>query len=255
MLIIFTAAYTDMGDLKQVNQDALFYQTGIIGNRRVGLFIIADGCGGLAFGEEISQLAVNYFGRFWDRELRELLKSKKLSGERVDAFLEKAIREINKIALEFGKQMGQQVGTTLSLLLTVNRDYYIKNIGDSRIYLIRKKQIRRLTEDQSLLAGMLRNKEITTEEAKNFPKKNVLTMCVGVFADLKIYSNAGKVKSKDLFLLCFDGLYNYIPGDAWQILLAKPGREELPVMADKLRKSIPSGEAKDNVSIILARFV
>jgi protein phosphatase len=244
-----------MGDLKRVNQDALFSKTGLSGNRRIGLFIVADGCGGLAFGEEISKLAVTYFQNFWDRELRELLKIKKLSGEIVNAYLDKAIREINIRAIKFGKQAGKQVGTTLSLLFTVNRDYYIKNIGDSRIYLIRKKQIRCLTEDQSLLASMLRNKEITALEAKSFPKKNVLTMCVGFFDDIKIYSNTGKVKSGDLFLLCCDGLYNYVPDDTWQILLTGPGREELPVIAAKLRKSIPPGEARDNVSILLVRFV
>ena len=120
--------------------------------------------------------------------------------------------------------------------------------------MIRKKQIQQLTEDQSLLASMLRNKEITAEKAKDFSRKNVLTMCVGYFNDIKIYSKTGKVKAKDLFILCCDGLYNYIPEDYFQVLLTKPGKGKLSDLAASLRESILPGKAEDNVSVLLVKF-
>lgn len=247
------SSFTDIGDVKQTNQDCIFTRSDCINNHYVSLFIVADGCGGLAYGEEISNLIVTYFTRVWMKELNELLKQKDVNPNDANELLEKAIKEINAGALTFSNQVNSKVGSTLSLLLTIDRRYYIKNVGDSRIYLMRKNKIMQLTEDQSLVADMIRNGEITTKEAKTFKKKNVLTMCIGVFEDIKIYSKQGVIKNKDTFILCCDGLHNHVePEKMLQVLKDKTVEFEDKAVA--LRKCINEGEANDNVSAVVCSF-
>jgi len=251
---ISVGAYTSAGDVKATNQDSVFYKTGVFGKKAAGLFIVADGCGGMAHGDEISRFVVTYFNRLWHSELNGLIALKEQNDTNVNAFLEKAINDINAGAIEFGKQIGRRVGTTLSLLLIINDRYYIKNVGDSRVYLIRKENIEQLTKDQSLVAEMVRNNELTLDEAKTYGKKNILTMCVGLFNEVKTYTKNGKIKGGDSFLICCDGLYNYIPDEKFRELLIMREQGSAGAPGDTarlLRESIPQGMAADNVSAVV----
>lgn len=253
MIDIQISSHTDVGDKKQTNQDSILVKTGIIENKTVGLYIVADGCGGLAFGEEISNLVVTHFSRIWKKELAEVLSKKRYEDKDIDNVLEKAIADINASAKNFGTQVESKVGSTLSLLLTIDKKYYIKNVGDSRIYLSRKGKLTQLTEDQSLVADMIRNGELTREEAKNFKKKNVLTMCIGVFEKIMTYTKIGKVKSGDSFLLCCDGLHNKVTEEDMCEIIS----DRAIAFEDKcevMRHKIAQGEANDNVSSILCKY-
>jgi protein phosphatase len=254
MFKIITESLTDIGDVKPSNQDSILCKTGVFGKQAAGLFIVADGCGGLSYGDEISILTITHFSRLWDAELKELFESKRATDNDISDLLEKAIKDINNSALEFGKQVALQVGTTLSLLLVIGNRYYIKNIGDSRVYIIRKGRLQQLTADQSLVASMLRNKELTPEEANSFGKKNVLTMCIGLFDDVKTYTKIGTVKSGDTFLLCCDGLYNCFPVELFNLLVTERHKAAPEALLQRLRNAIPPGGAKDNVSAVIASF-
>ncbi len=253
MFNIETSSHTDIGDVKQTNQDCIFSKSDVVGNHTVGLFIVADGCGGLAYGEEISNLVVTHFSRVWNHELKALLQHHIIKAHDVDELLEKAIRDINAGALAFGHQVDSKVGSTVSLLLTIDNRFYIKNVGDSRIYLLRDKNITQLTEDQSLVADMIRNGEITKEEAKNFKKKNVLTMCIGVFDEIRTYSKNGKIKAGDKFFLCCDGVHNHISPEK-MIEIVKNKKSPFEGKAEEIRNAIEPGMANDNVSTVICRF-
>ena len=253
MFNIEISSHTDIGDVKQTNQDCIFSKSDTVGNHIVGLFIVADGCGGMAYGEEISNLVVTHFSRVWNHELKALLKHHIIRANDVDELLEKAIRDINAGALTFSHQVDSKVGSTVSLLLTIDNRFYIKNVGDSRIYLIRDKNIMQLTEDQSLVADMIRNGELTKEEAKDFKKKNVLTMCIGAFNEIRTYSKSGKLKPGDTFLLCCDGVHNHIsPEKMFEIVKNKKNAFESK--AEEVRNAIEPGMANDNVSAVICRF-
>ena len=253
MYNIMISSHTDVGDRKETNQDSILQKVGEINGHQVALFIVADGCGGLAYGEEISNLIVSYFSRVWKNELPRLLENKKVKNEQVDAMLEQAIREINIGAKSFGTQVDSRVGSTLSLLLTIDRRYFIKNVGDSRVYRKRGNKFFPLTEDQSLVADMLRRGELTPEEAKTFKKKNVLTMCIGVFEEIHTYSNCGKLKHGDVFLLCCDGLHNLVPSEM-MLKILKNRKIPFEDKATSLRGAIESGKANDNVSVITVKY-
>ncbi len=253
MYNVSISADSDVGDIKKSNQDSVFAKCGVMGRHLMGLFIVADGCGGMAYGDEISNLIVTYFSRVWQKELCTLAEKKKVKGSDAEDLLKKAIEEINVSAVNFGAQVGSKVGSTLSLLLTIDGRYYIKNVGDSRIYLIRGKRMRQLTEDQSLVADMVRNKELKPDEVKSFKRKNVLTMCIGVFDKVQTYSTKGNIKNGDMFLLCCDGLHNQISSED-MVKIAKDREIPFERKTECFRMNIPKGRANDNVSSVLCRF-
>lgn len=242
----------DIGDIKPTNQDSVLYRVEKINKYEVGLFVIADGMGGLAYGEEISNLVVTYLNRWWDEKLYPSVNYRDFQPDQVNQMLEAAVVEINVQAVNFSKQVDKKAGSTLSLLLVIGKRYFIKNVGDSRIYVIRKNERVQLTQDQSLVAQLLRNGEINQEEARNHKQKNVLTMCLGVFDEVKIFSAQGKVNSGDIFLLCSDGFYNYVAESAIIPIINSKDYKDFNQKAQLLRNAIPEGNARDNVSIILA---
>ena len=252
-IIIKAAALSDVGDTRPNNQDSILYKTGIIGNRRVGLFIVADGMGGLELGEEMSGLVTICFHRFWDTEINALINPKSIKDDEINKTLEKVIAEINELAISFGRKHMTKSGTTLSLLLTVDSKYYVKNVGDSRVYLVRKNQIIQLTEDQSLVAQLVRNQEISAEDAKYHRDKNILTMCIGVADEVKTNTHLGKIRDKDVFIVCSDGFYNCTSDDEVMQIINKRQVDTKDKVA-LLRQTIPLGQARDNVSIILVEY-
>lgn len=253
MFKVNISSHTDTGDIKKTNQDSILRLNGMINKHSVGLFIVADGCGGLEYGEEISNFIITHFLRLWNDELEKIIGIKKVDMKYIDSFLNKALHDINDKAIAFSTMVSGKVGSTLTMLFTIDDQYIIKNVGDSRVYLKRGRKISQVTEDQSLVADMIRNGELTKEEAKNFKKKNVLTMCIGFFEDLKIYSKFGKIKNNDTFILCCDGLHNHVSSKKMLDIL----NNRKILFEDKayeMRKSIESGKANDNVSSIICEF-
>lgn len=242
----------ERGDIRRNNQDAVFARQGRLMDHQIGMFMVADGCGGMEYGETISRLLRDSFERIWDEALPPLFSVEKGLEGRLHSAVCGWIQQINETACGFGRRVKGQVGSTLTVLLTLDGRYYIWNVGDSRVYLRRGKRLCRLTEDQSLLADMLRNGEIAQEEAAGFRRKHVLTMCVGYFEELKIFQTKGKLRRGDLFLLCSDGFYHGVGEARLAELLPEHVVSE---SAERCRNGIPFGRAADNVSVILVEII
>lgn len=245
------SAYCGRGDRRRENQDRIFAQWGTVCERSAGLFLVADGCGGIAHGEKISQLIADSFARIWETELPRLLEEAERSQECIVQAITDWTEKINVSAYAFGCGVGERVGSTMTLLMLLDERYYICNAGDSRVYRLGEAGWEQLTEDQSLVADMLRNGELTEAEAERFGHKNVLTMCVGSFEQVRLFFAQGRLKTGDIFLLCSDGLYNALGKsglDNW-----RPAHV-LPESARELRDRIPAGAAADNVSAIVVEF-
>lgn len=244
--LIFSA-YTERGDVKAENQDSILVKTATINNQSLGLFIVADGCGGLANGAKISNLITSEFDRLWDREIADL--SGKKSTEIIQ-FFEDTINHINLRALDFSERTGEKCGSTMSLLFIVGTKYYIFHVGDSRIYRIKHK-IRLLTEDQTVVADMLRRKEISEEAARVHKQRHILNMCIGYFRNLRIYTRCGKIRRGEVFVLCCDGIYKCINEKI--ICKMSKRKHNFENVAVRLRSVIQQGKARDNVSVIIVK--
>lgn len=199
---ITVGSKTDIGNVKQVNQDALLCKIGSMNNNEFGLFVVCDGLGGLEYGEVASKKTTEYFEEWWNTNIKTILQtndSEKLIRESLEEVLIKSNREI----IQLSNEINSKIGTTASVLFILNKNYYIVHIGDSRIYEINKNMIQ-LTEDHSQYE-MLKKQGI--KNLQNV-KKNVLTQCIGVNDKLDIFYKKGKISKNTNFLICSDGLHN-----------------------------------------------
>lgn len=232
---IIYSSLCETGDIRSSNQDKIICRREKICGHEAGMFAVADGMGGLSYGEEISFFIVSQLDEWWNTELKTILQKKDWI-EKLNIGLDNKIIDMNKTAISFGRQMQKKSGSTLSLLVLVDAHYVVKHLGDSRIYLYHKKRLRSLTVDQALSA-----------------KRNVLTMCVGIFDKLDIITTVGYIGNGDRFLLCSDGLHHAME-EVQLLKLLSCYKMSLDKTVNAIRRTIEYGAATDNISIILVQY-
>ena len=155
---------TDNGLSRENNQDSLF----VSNLEELPLFIVADGMGGHNAGEIASSIAVETIKEKF-MEARERLHSK---GNIMKTIKESVFEANKKIYFKaLGTPECSGMGTTLTMSYIFNNEVYIGHIGDSRAYYISDREIKQLTEDDSLVNELIKNGSITAEEAINHPQK------------------------------------------------------------------------------------
>ena len=233
---------SDVGKAREMNQDS-FYVSDV--NDGIKLFILADGMGGYKGGEIASNLAVasskNYICNNFPNIVKEKEEILKLIGD--------AIEYANFVVYEKSKENSEisDMGTTLDICLIYNNKVFIGHVGDSRVYRIRKNIIRKLTNDHSYVAQLVKEGKLTKEEAYNHPRKNMLLKAIGCNSLVEpdvMYK--GFIKD-DILLMCSDGLTNMLKDEEiYQILLDNP---EKPV--EILVKKANDAGGTDNITAII----
>ncbi len=241
---------TDKGDVRPENQDSILALSGHVNGQTAGLYVVADGMGGLSHGAQISSYITEQFARWWQEDFPYMVQEHMDHEEEIRELLEQEIWDINQAVLGFNKRMQCRSGSTLSLLLCYRGQYYIENIGDSRVYLLRNQFLRQLTQDQSLVAQLVREHKMTEEEARHSIMKNKLTMCIGMFPVPRSNYYSGELQDKDCFLLCSDGFYHPVGWEQMEQVLGM-NHVDAKGKAEYLRQQIQPGKATDNVSAIL----
>jgi protein phosphatase len=206
--------------------------------------IVADGMGGHRGGATASRLAT------------EVVKQQYLGSETGDpatALREALTRANARIHAEAQSNADLRgMGTTTSALVLRNDQAWFAHVGDSRIYRVRGGQIEQLTEDHSLVASMVREGLLTTKEAENHPRRNVLQRSMGVAEEVEIdVRGPFGVQADDVFILCSDGLHGVVKEDEILQNAALP----LDEAADRYVKLALERGAPDNVTVLVARIV
>lgn len=246
-------ALTDIGNVKRTNQDNVLVKVGDGSSGEFGLFIVADGMGGLAAGEVASRIIVDEFSQWWDQRLSIILyEDENADFNLISSELNTLITDINKKIIDFGISINEKVGSTLSMLFIYGDKYLIKHIGDSRVYMINNSMIK-LTEDHSWVAQQVREGKMTREEAKNHPKRNILTRCIGVMDNIEIFESIGDISPGDDFLLCSDGFYNFLDEDEVYnfVVSYKNEDEDIQKGIVSLLERVKQRGAHDNISVIV----
>jgi serine/threonine protein phosphatase PrpC len=234
-----TWGISDCGLVRQNNEDAWLIDP------ELGVAIVADGMGGASCGEVAAALAVETVVQY--------LRNPSLSGS-ADELLVEAVRQANRrVFLHAQTQEGcQGMGSTIVAALWRLPRIYIANVGDSRAYLFRGRQLIQLSYDQTLVNELRVKFGLTAEEVSNFPHKNVLTMAVGASPEVTIRTHQESLLPGDLILLCSDGLSGPVPEEEIAAILA--GAEPLSVKADRLIEAAKAHGAPDNVTAVLLRY-
>lgn len=235
---------TDRGLKRQLNEDncnVLFGFPGI-----PTCFIVADGMGGHNCGEIASKRAVDTVSDY-------LLKAD-WNSDQYSKILSEIISNTNKDLFLFSQQdeATQGMGTTLIVCSLKNKKLYIGHVGDSRVYLIREKTIRKLTSDHSFIEEMIKNGSITRDEAIHHPNKNLITRAVGYEANVEVDTYEYDLKENDLILLCTDGLTNMLSEE--EILNIIENSEDVQIACDSLVQSANNNGGEDNITVIIGKI-
>jgi protein phosphatase len=191
-----SAALTDVGLRRQGNEDSF------VALDDLGLYVVADGMGGHAAGKTASELGVSALVR----ALRDGATGDRLGALRA-AFLAAHDAIVARAALDRGLR---GMGTTLAALLVGGNSAAFGHVGDSRIHLLRRGRLHRLTLDPSLVSELVSRGHIEEHEARVHPHRNVITRALGMRGRVEPDVAALPVEPGDLFLLCTDGVTGQI---------------------------------------------
>lgn len=247
---------TDIGLKKNINQDSLLVKTAKSPYGRIGLFIVCDGMGGLALGEVASATVIRELDTWFNEEVKNIDFNNSDENYIYKVLSEKLIYLNNKI-LVFGSSKGKMLGTTITLCLFVEYKYYIIQVGDSRAYKI-SDNLERLTKDQTFVQRELDNGNLTLEEAKNHPKRNVLLQCIGAKDDIDLVMTTGEAKSNDKFLICSDGFYKKL-SDIEILNEVNSGRiinsNDITYKLKNIVQMVKERGERDNITVMLIKII
>ncbi len=234
---------TDPGCVRTQNQDT--YQIEHL-DRNTLLCVVCDGMGGAKSGNIASTLAADVFVQ----EVRQSWKAS-LDPEAVEKLLRGAVKLANFTVYDQAQQFEEftGMGTTLVAALIRGREATVVNVGDSRGYKVDSEGIRQLTTDHSLVQMMVQRRELTAEQAKSYPGKNLITRAIGTESSVECDLFRCKLERGDCLLLCSDGLSNLL--DDQEILFEVVHGVNMEHCCQRLLDIAKNRGAPDNVTSVL----
>lgn len=232
---------THVGLHREQNEDSFF------ADPSRGIVIIADGMGGHRGGEVASALAADTAGS-------SILKMLTRSGP--DANVEDILRDSIQIANERVFEAAREkpelegMGTTIVVLVLNGNRAHVAHVGDSRCYLMRDGELRRLTEDHTVLADMVRRGEIEESQSGARFFGNQITRALGIRPSVKADMATLEGRCGDRFLLCSDGLTAMVTDDQIREILG-PGHDDLQSTSDRLVELANDLGGHDNTTVAI----
>jgi protein phosphatase len=243
-----TAAATDVGRKRSGNEDsfALWVSDEMGGDHLVDtLLVVADGMGGSNAGEVASRMVV-------EAVVRDIAETQEADPA---AALAHAVELANGEVYEHSRTRSDLsgMGTTCTVIGLKGDRLSLAHVGDSRAYLVRGGRIRQLTQDHSLVAQLVARKQLTLEQAKHDPRRNVVTRSVGVgpVVDVDSETLGEPLEAGDTLLLCSDGLHGLVSDDDLARLASGTSLDracrELIALANQ-------NGGPDNITVAMARL-
>ncbi len=233
---------SDRGLKRENNQDA--YIAGEFGNGSV-FAVVCDGMGGANGGNVASETAAKIISDYIINSY-----SPKMNGNSVENMLRAAVDTANAEIFAKSKEGPDYFGMGTTVVAAVVRDNlaHIVHVGDSRAYLSTADGLLKLTSDHSVVQNMIDSGEISEDEAKSHPKKNIITRAVGteqtVFCDYDIVIKP----ENNVLVICTDGLSNYVSEETIFDILKNENEENA---ADKLVSLANEAGGGDNITVVL----
>jgi protein phosphatase len=219
---------TDIGNVKKVNEDSYLV------DEPLGLYIVADGVGGLEKGEIASQLACKAV----------------LQGIKSGLSLEESVYDAHRSIIGEIKQDKQKQGmaTTIVAVLFNENSYNVAWVGDSRVYLW-DGELKLLTKDDSYVELLLENGHIGLEDLDTHPDRNVISQALGIERkQISINSNSGTLEQNQVLLLCSDGLYSI--SKELDIIDSLKATTDIEAITESLVQIAVDKEGKDNITML-----
>src|SRR5919106_2256472 len=226
---------TDTGRQRQANEDSYF--------ARAPLFAVADGMGGAQAGEVASRIAAGAF----ERGPRD--DDASAEGQ-LEEIAQQANRRIHKLAQEDSSRAG--MGTTLTAALLRDDEVALGHVGDSRAYVLRDGELKRLTKDHSLVEELRRQGRLTEEQAEEHPQRSIITRALGPEPSVNVDTMTFPARNGDVFLLCSDGLTTMVPDEEIREILVRS--KSLRSEVNKLVDAANRRGGRDNITAVAFRL-
>lgn len=230
----------DKGIVRNSNQDAF-----IAGQlaENITFAIVCDGMGGANAGNIASEIAVKTVSEYLYNSFRD-----NMTLNDFERTLKNAISSAN--LLIFNRAVKDEalkgMGTTVVAAIVKDNDAIIAHVGDSRIYLLND-EIKQLTKDHSIVQTLIENGEISLDDAKHHPRKNVITRALGVEAEVVADFDELTLNINDTLLLCTDGLTNYVPeANIYEIFK----QNDLSLVSETLVAKANENGGGDNITVV-----
>lgn len=229
---------TDTGVVRTANQDNYF-----VDDELGRFFIVADGMGGHAGGEEASKIATEviyaYLNQHWDSPLASAV------------LLQSAVEKANLAIIE-DQQINparRDMGTTVVALIFRDEQPLCAHVGDSRLYRLRGSNLEQLTDDHTWVGMALKKGEINAEQAKFHPWRHVLSQCLGREDLQQIEIQEFEVRSGDRLLICSDGLTEEVSDE--QIETSLTNLKSCQETAQELIDAAKAAGGSDNITVVI----
>ena len=228
---------TDPGLLRTVNQDDYYIDP------EGRFFIVADGMGGHAGGQEASQLATEAIQAYLEEHWQ--------SGVASEELLEQAIYEANQAILQDQQNHPERsdMGTTAVVVIFRQEQPWFAHVGDSRLYRFRDSNLEQITEDHTWVARAMKAGDITPEQARMHPWRHVLSQCLGRKDLQQVDVQPMDVQPGDRLLMCTDGLTEELSDDLiTSYLQPKLSKSQA---ASNLVEAAKEKGGRDNITVVI----
>jgi serine/threonine protein phosphatase PrpC len=213
-----------------------------------GLFVVADGMGGHANGQDASRTAIQTIIDFM---LPKLSKTVDPQSKDLEQLLANAVQHANQVVHQHNLELRADMGTTVTATLIVGATAYVSNVGDSRTYLYRAADgLKKVTNDHSVVASLVEAGIIKPDDIYTHPKRNQIYRSLGEKSLVEVDSFVVHLLPGDKLLLCSDGLWDMVRDPKIEGVL-KSTVPDLTMTADALIKAALDGGGEDNVSVIV----
>ncbi|MBN2548162.1 MAG: Stp1/IreP family PP2C-type Ser/Thr phosphatase [Anaerolineales bacterium] len=247
---------THVGMVRTINEDSLL----TVELERItqsvthplGVYVVADGMGGHAAGEIASGTIVSVIAQQAFVGLMPTNVSLPDGQDRL-GWLRQAVEAANKAVFDMRKAAGTDMGSTLVAAVLEGSTAYLAHVGDSRIYLVNAGGIQRLTIDHSLVERMISTNQITPEEARHHPQRNVVYRTIGDKLKVDVEVSTHHLSVGDYLLLCSDGLSGMVDDPTIQRVVL--GASSPQAACDELVSLACAAGGDDNISVIIIKIV
>ncbi len=237
------------------NEDSLFVMQGTGTNnsqsQEYGLFVVADGMGGHANGQDASRMAIQ---TIIDYILPQISEKKQLGDEAFAQLLREGVQRANQAVHQRNLEERADMGTTMTTALVFGSTAYIANVGDSRTYLYREPDgLVKITHDHSVVASLVEAGIIQPDDIYTHPKRNQIYRSLGEKSVVDVDSFVVPLKAGDKLLLCSDGLWDMVRDPEIQRLMSAPTPDPSKIGQNLIQAALDGG-GEDNVSLIVVSF-
>lgn len=238
------AGKTDVGLVREMNQDFIKFHKF---DDETALLIVCDGMGGAKAGNVASEVAVNSIFEIFSKKFNFTQNDRELK-----TIMTSAVNCANLDVFDLAQNNDDYYGMgTTAVVVFISQGYaYTIHAGDSRAFIIYPDEIKRLTNDHSIVQQLINNNMITEEEAKTHPKRNVITRALGIDECLETDFSVTSLKKDYSILICSDGLTNYVDENS---ILEITNKFDVDIACERLVALANENGGGDNISVVIAQ--